>query len=796
MNVVKNDKAKFLLCGLFFVVLAMITFRCVFGADVVFSASDVNLGGLAHRKNMGPDLFLGFFRPGPILGATNYSFSLFNLMVVLFPLHLFSDIFYGLMLLIGSASMVWFLRMWRRSWMASVFGALIAFWVNSILLAHVGHVYKIEVLVFSALSLCLIEKAVRAEALRGSVGYALLAGLSVGIMLLEQQDVALLAGLFVGPYAFFRLIQAHGKAVLRWGALLLPLAAVALLLAGNNLLKSYQDNIVNAAQVQGNGSVKWNYVTQWSAVPGEWPDLIAPGWGGWTTGDPEGPYWGKLGRSAEWETTKQGFQNFKLNSNYFGIIPFLLGGFGFWMALRNRRSEEAGVVLFWAVAGLLGLWLAFGKYSLLYKLFYQLPLVGSIRAPIKLLDNFQICLAILAAYGLDFLVQQGKGVKATKGLWITTAVFGAIMLLAGLKLLLFPASQLAEFARLGFGTHAKVLLNCMSNAWFHAALLTLLSAGLAFAAWKGTALAKWVPAVFVLLVAADSLLLTSRHFKAQDISPLKAGHPAINFFKVHQGNERAFFLDQSGIYNQWLAVDRGYHGLNLFNIWQMNRMPTEYRAFLNSVGRNKIRLWELSAVKYIAGPAAVYQQLQQNPQFQGMFEPVLNYQVPTSQGMRSDVVLEFKNAIPRFSLFYGWNSLPLDQHCNRLVSARHNPLASVLVDAAAEVALPSGSRRFQPLTARLSKNKASLEVQAEAPAIVRFSQRYQPGWRAYVDGREAELLRLDYLCMGVQVPPGRHEVEFRCPQHIGKAVFSFSVFAVSLLMAGGLLKKRPGGGGE
>ena len=70
-----------------------------------------------------------------------------------------------------------------------------------------GHVYKMEVLAFSMVSLAFIEKGVRAVSVRGQIGYGLLAGVSVGLMMLEQQDVALLAGLFLAPYAFLRLIQ-------------------------------------------------------------------------------------------------------------------------------------------------------------------------------------------------------------------------------------------------------------------------------------------------------------------------------------------------------------------------------------------------------------------------------------------------------------------------------------------------------------------------------------------------------------------------------------------------------------
>ncbi len=779
----KSDKVKFLLCGLFFIVLAAITFRCVWGADMVFSASDLNIGRLAQMKNNLPESVFGYFSSKPVLGSSGFGFRLFTLLLAVTPLEIFANTFYGLVLVFGSVSLVWFLRLWNRSWLASVFGALIAFWFNSIMLAAGGHAYKMEVLAFSVLSLCLIEKSVRAESLRRGVGFSLLAGLSIGVMMIEQQDVALLSGLFVGSYAIFRLLRVHLKEPMKWGAVLVPIAIVSLLLAGNTLMGSYKHNIVGAApmqQGQGNGEAKWNYITQWSMVPSEWPDLVALGWSGWSSGNPEGPYWGTIGQSAEWETTRKGFQNFKLTSVYFGIIPFLFGGFGVVWAFRNRKNEEGQQILFWSVAGVLGLWLAFGKYSPLYQLFYQLPLVGNIRAPMKFMDNFQICLGIVAAYGLDGLMVDGKAGRITKALWIAGSVLGGLMLLAGLELLVFPDAQMSAFAQMGFESYAETMLENMSNAWIHGALLALVMAGLVFAVWKGVKPVKWVAVAFVVVLATDSLVQTSHYFRASNIASLKKGNVLINYLKEHQENERSYFLDSQGIYNQWLASDGPYHDLNIFNIWQMPRMSVEYKEFLGTVGRNQIRLWELSAIKYVAAPAGILQQLKQNPELGKQFKPVLNYQVPTAQGMRKDVLLEFKGAIPRFALFQNWETVPIEEHCGRLVSPAYNPQTTVLVDSSGSMETNPGGSDFKPAHARTTKCKASIDVNLSAPSILRFSQRYEEGWNVFVDGHPADLLRVDYLCMGVQVPAGEHTVEFCCVSGAGRFWFAVGLFLIAL----------------
>lgn len=785
----KNDKIKYLLCLLFFILLAIVTFRCVLPADYVFSASDLNIGRLAFKKNHLPELITGYFTANQVMGSSGYGLMLFNVLMALLPLEFFANNIYGMLLVFGSLSMVWFLRLWNRGWCSSVFGALIAFWVNSIMLAAGGHAYKMEVLAFTILALCLIERSVRARSKRQCIGFSLLAGLCIGMMMIEQQDVAFLSGLFLAPYALFRLIQVHRCRLLQWVALLAPLAIVALLFSGSTMLKSYKSNIAGAASIQGDSQQKWNFITQWSLVPGEWPDLIASGWGGWGTGRPDGPYWGTMGQSAEWESTGKGMRNFKITSKYIGIIPFLFGVLGVIAAFKSRKQQEGACVLFWSVAGIFALLLSYGKYSLLYKLFYHLPLIGDIRDQSKFLDLFQVFVAIVAAYGLDEFIRSEKTTASKWFALISGALFG-LFLLAGLRLYFLPAGQIETFTEMGFGQYAELMVENMSTAWIHTAIITLVCALSGFLLWK-KGHAQWLGVLFLAVMTADSLVLTSHYFKATDTSALKRGNVLINYLKTNQGNERSAFVDASGIYNQWLASDGPYHGINLFNIWQMPRMPAEYKEYLGKVGRNQIRLWELSSVKHIAAPASILKQLQQNPVLGKQFKPVLNYQVPTAKGLRKDVLLEFSGAIPRFALYTGWVSLPLEKQCEMLASPSHDPSRTLLVDAAAGLVRSEG-RTFTALSGTVSGHSATVKVNADTQSIVRFSQRIQPGWNVHVDGRPAKLIAVDYLSMGVVVPAGQHTVEFRCVNGKPQVLFALAVLVVSLAagMALVLLPKR------
>jgi hypothetical protein len=125
-----------------------------------------------------------------------------------------------------------------------------------------------------------------------------------------------------------------------------------------------------------------------------------------------------MGQSAGWETTHQGFQNFKLENTYLGAIPLALAVLAPLAALtawRRRRHEpllpvipEDGArheIMFWSAVAMVTLLLSFGKYFPLYYLFYQLPVVSSIRNPNKFLQVFQLAVAILAAYGFELTIK-------------------------------------------------------------------------------------------------------------------------------------------------------------------------------------------------------------------------------------------------------------------------------------------------------------------------------------------------------------------------------------------------------
>jgi len=206
---------------------------------------------------------------------------------------------------------------------------------------------------------------------------------------------------------------------------LIPMGVVALIMSGATLMLTYTQNVsLITAQQEDDPRQKWEFSTQWSWPPEETIDFVAPGYMGWRSGETEGPYWGRMGRSAGWEKTGQGFMNFKLENQYLGAIPIIFAFFAVFAVFfrsnllrREKLSQESmrvnedlnnsanikAEVIFWFCAAMVALLLSFGKYFPLYQLFYQLPAVNNIRNPNKFLQIFQLAVGILAAYGAHLI---------------------------------------------------------------------------------------------------------------------------------------------------------------------------------------------------------------------------------------------------------------------------------------------------------------------------------------------------------------------------------------------------------
>lgn len=120
-----------------------------------------------------------------------------------------------------------------------------------------------------------------------------------------------------------------------------------------------------------------------------------------------------------------------------------------------------------------------------------------------------------------------------------------------------------------------------------------------------------------------------------------------------------------------------------------------------------------------------------------------------------------ENVQPRFSCRSGREIVPEDEEqFRRLTDPAFDPGKTILLfEPAGE---PARSNRPEESSRVLSfsreTNEVRLAVRVAEPSLLLLSQTWYPGWRAFVDGRRAEILRADYGLTAVRLPAGSRGV--------------------------------------
>mgnify|MGYP001024694219 CR=1 FL=1 len=81
-------------------------------------------------------------------------------------------------------------------------------------------------------------------------------------------------------------------------------------------------------------------------------------------------------------------------------------------------------------------------------------------------------------------------------------------------------------------------------------------------------------------------------------------------------------------------------------------------------------------------------------------------------------------------------------------------------------------------------NRLTYEVNSPKGGVVVFSEIYYPGWQAFIDGKEVEVGRADYILRALQVPAGKHEVVMTFDPVSLHTTETIAYIALALLLLG------------
>jgi hypothetical protein len=157
-------------------------------------------------------------------------------------------------------------------------------------------------------------------------------------------------------------------------------------------------------------------------------------------------------------------------------------------------------------------------------------------------------------------------------------------------------------------------------------------------------------------------------------------------------------------------------------------------------------------------------------------------------------LIEYSGILPRVRLYSYWLTSPNDQvTLQTLTSPQWDPAQSVLVSSNTPVpppAAPPGTDAGAVSITSYAPKDIRLQASAKTPAVLLYNDRTDAAWRVWVDGKQAPLLRCNYIMRGVFLPAGEHTVEFRFQPLVTPLYVTLSAFAVGVLLAAWLVRDR------
>ena len=404
--------------------------------------------------------------------------------------------------------------------------------------------------------------------------------------------------------------------------------------------------------------------------------------------------------------------------------------------------------------------LACGSYSPFYFLHRAIPVLSSIRYPVKFFLGSVFCLCLLAGLGFDELVRgSGIGKKGLKILVLTAVIASAVFwpLKSGIigllnKLLIIDAPASLADLSLSLATGLTLLA-------VYAGLLVIIVATrkrVGMVGWFIIILAVFDPAFHNRFV--NPVVPPDFYDKPRLLEEL--GPPLV----VYRSEAYAPFLKQT------LGEDLkllGYFRKSLFPLTAMadgvkyvfdfdfyDSYPTSYRDKVAAVkelpAESQLKILKYLGCGYYIGAGPVFSKK--------------TARLLDVEGVRVAVErISDKPATP-YVAFSTVQAASADDKIKLFADPGFDPYEKTILQREIRLAeLPTTAEReaIKLAPKRQLQGFEIYEISVPRKGIAVFPGNYAAGWRAWIDGRRVEVFEANLFAKGVLVPAGSHEVALR-----------------------------------
>jgi hypothetical protein len=664
---------------------------------------------------------------------------------------------------------------------AGSFVSSLVFAFSGFLMAQLTNINIMNGSIWLPLILCLFSQAIR----RRSYVFAAGAGIVLALQILSSHPQIILYILIIlGLYYLYSLLtlpRAEMRPVLTLSLISLSTVLVGMGLAAIQLIPAWQLKELSALSE----SPGYDFVTAYSLPKFRLLSFLFPNF---------------LGNAV---IGYKGEPYFEEHHGYVGILPLILAA----LAWGKRRDPE---VRFFGLLAPLSTVLALGNETPLYHLLARVPVFNYFRIPARWLLALTFCLAILAGFGLDYLLEQrGKRSLINWGKWLVIA--GLLLTLTLPSLFLYKKQAITatgfimEHVYSGTAIYAlralirnlprfpdAVQTNLLARLFpplLNPLIFFLLtfnsSALLLFLFLRKKVPTRWFQIIAVGLITFDLFMTGGTTINLVQEASYFDKRASTVFLEKNLGLARIYSPDRQGEAPQKLLDDFPM----IYHIQSTGSCPClsvlilrRYDEFMDALLQNT-RLLNLAGVKYILTAREEPEEWWHNTLHKVYSEEGLN-------------IYENLDVMPRAFLVHqaevpGSGEAILAQ----LTGEEFDLSSSILLEESALARLESMARGSSPAEGRdevriveYDANRVVIETTSSQAGFLFLSDAYYPGWKARVDGQEETVYRADYLFRAVPVPPGQHVVEFTFDPVAFKIGLAVALTTAATLVAAAIIR--------
>jgi hypothetical protein len=491
------------------------------------------------------------------------------------------------------------------------------------------------------------------------------------------------------------------------------------------------------AKTETGSGLDYDYATSWSFSPGEIMTFFVPSFYGF--GDWE--YNGTLSNNQPVRVnTYFGQMPFTSAPEYMGVIPIILAVIGF---VKYRKNRFVQFSLFATIVALL---ISFGRnFSILFDpMFYYFPYFNRFRSPSMILVLVQIFVPILAAFGIDAIIEarkNGNSAFAKKALRWTLA-FGIILVLS-----IVLNGSLQDFYNgviEGSGKRISqqiypLLFQNMTSDLYVSLFISILTCGTIYLYLNGKMRTVVMNGAFLVILLFDMWRVDAKPMTYSDKKQLQDEFAKPDYVSYIQQDTTLYRVIQlqnfQPGYSNTLAYFSlqnayGYTGAKLRN----------YQNMMDVAGITNPNVLRLLGVKYIISDKP--DSLLGQTVFRG-----------------SQLVLRNNNILPRAFFVSSYRVASDLTILESLRDGTFDPAKTVFFDSDPRLRIDPPDSSASVKFTDYKIQSMTMRVHASGNNFLVLSEVYYPkGWEATIDGKPTEIYQSDYLLRGIEVPKGDHSI--------------------------------------